>query len=163
MSALLQESPAVEAVAPPERFVAQVGLRLARHPEQPATQRALEIGWRLVPPSLVGAWAFGQTVFVMAGVVLLGLRLGLGGDVAARFLPASQQGWLTEILNLSDVGLNDVGRIILQMLSSGGPLGWVATLNLALLVLIGLLYFSWLASWWARRQRHRLGVRNNIT
>ncbi|UCC64420.1 MAG: zf-HC2 domain-containing protein [Anaerolineae bacterium] len=156
LAALLQESPAAENLTPPERFVAQVGLRLPRRPARPAWQRGLEMGWRLVPVGLLGAWAFVQAVFVVAGAVLVALRMGLGGDVAAELLPASQPGLgLTEIFSLSGTGLNDVGRMMLQVLSSGGPLGWSVTLNLVLLVVIGLLYWSWLASWWARRQQQR--------
>jgi hypothetical protein len=158
LAALLQESPAAGGLTPPERFVAQVGLRLPRRPERPAWQRVLETGWQLVPLGLLGAWAFVQAVFVVAGVVLVALRMGLGGDVTAGLLPASQPGlWLTEVFSLSGAGLNDVGRMMLQLLSNGGPLGWGVTLNLVLLVVIGLLYWSWLASWWARRQHGQHG------
>lgn len=145
--------------------MAQVGLRLPRRPVQPPWQRALEIGWQLTPVGLLSAWAFVQAVFIVVGVVLVALRMGLGGDVAAWLLrpelveglPASQQGlWLTEIFSLSGASLGDVGRITLQLLSNGGPLGWGVTLNLVSLVVIGLLYWSWLASWWARRQHRQL-------
>ena len=157
LAALLQESPAAENLTPPESFVAQVGLQLPRRPERPAWQRVLETGWRLVPVGLLGAYVFVQTVFVVAGVVLGALQMGLGEDVAAGLLPAAQQEpWLTEVFNLSGAGLNDVGRIVLQLLSNGGPLSWGVTLNLVSLVVIGLLYWSWLASWWARRQRRQL-------
>ncbi len=157
LTALLQESPVAEVITSPDRFVAQVGLRLPRRPVQPAWQRTLEAGWRLAPVGLLGAWAFGQTVFFVAGIVTGALRMGLGGYVVAGLLPAAQQGlWLSEIFSLSNVGLNDTGRIILQMLSNGGPLGWGITLHLALSAVIGLLYCSWLASWWARRQHHQL-------
>ncbi len=153
LAALLQESPAAGDLTPPERFVAHVGLRLPRRPEQPAWHRALEIGWRLAPLGLLGAWAFIQAAFVVAGVVLAALRMGLGGDVAAWLLPASQQEpWLADVLNLSGAGLNDLGWVVLQLLSDGGPLGWGVTLNLGSLVVIGLLYWSWLASWWVRRR-----------
>ena len=155
LAALLQESPAAGDLTPPERFVAQVGLRLPRRPERPAWQRAMEIGWRLAPVGLLGAWAFVQAVSIVAGVVLVALRMGLGGDVMAGLLPVSQQRlWLAEVFSLSNVGLSDAGRIMLRMLSDGGPLGWGITLHLALSVVIGLLYCSWLASWWARRQHH---------
>ncbi len=154
LTTLLHESPAAENLMPPERFVAQVGLRLPRRPAQPAWQRTLETGWRLVPLGLLGTWAFAQAVFIVAGVVMGVLRMGLGGDVVAGLLPASQQGlWFTD---LSGAGLNDVGRTVLQLLNNGGPLGWTVTLNLVSLVVIGLLYWSWLASWWARRQRRQL-------
>ena len=163
LTTLLQESPAAEGLTSPERFVAQVGLRLRRRPEQPAWQRALEAGWRLVPVGLLGAWAFVQAVFTVAGVVLTALRMGLGGDLVAGLLPASQQGLsLTELFSLSGASLSDVGQIALQLLSNGGPLGWGVTLNLASLAVIGLLYWSWLASWWARRQRGGENTANTI-
>jgi hypothetical protein len=157
LAALLQESPAAENLTPPERFVAQVGLQLPRRPERPARQRALETGWRLVPLGLLGAWAFVQAVFAVAGGVLVALRMGLGGDVVAGLLPVSQQGLsLSEILSLSGASLGDVGRMMLRLLGNGGPLGWGVTLNLVSLAVIGLLYWSWLASWWARRQHRQL-------
>jgi hypothetical protein len=155
LAALLQESPAARDLTPPEHFVAQVGLRLPRRPERPAWQRALEVGWRLAPLGLLGAWAFVQAVLIVAGAILAALRLGLGGDVGAAWLLASPgELGLAEVFGLSGAGLNDVGRVMLRLLSNGGPLGWGVTLNLGSLVVIGLLYWSWLASWWARRQ-HR--------
>ncbi len=157
LGTLLQESPAAEGLTLPERFVAQVGLRLPRRPERPAWQRALEIGWQLTPLGLLGAWAFVQAVFVVAGVVLVALRMGLGGEVLAGLLPATQPGLsLSQISSLSGASLGDVVRITLQLLGNGGPLGWGVTLNLVSLAVIGLLYWSWLASWWARRQHRQL-------
>jgi len=157
LAALLLESPAAENLTPPERFVAQVGLRLPRRPARPAWQRGLEIGWQLVPLGLLGAWAFVQAVFVVAGAVLVALRMSLEGDVVAGLLPASQQGLsLSETFSLSGASLGDVGRIMLRLLGNRGPLGWGVTLNLVLLVLIGLLYWSWMASWWALRQHRQL-------
>jgi len=159
LGTLLQESPAAEGLTPPERFVAQVGLRLPHRPERPVWQRALEIGWQLTPLGLLGAWVFVQVVLFVSGVVLGALQLGLGGDVATWLLPISQQGpSLSEIFSLSSASLGDVGPIMLLLLSSGGPLGWGVTLNLVSLVVIGLLYWSWLASWWARRQHSQRRV-----
>jgi anti-sigma factor RsiW len=156
LSALLGESPAPSELTPSERFVAQVGLRLPRHPEQPAWQRGLEIGWQLAPLGLLGAWAGVQALFAVAGWVLIALQMGLGGDAIASMLPVSPQGpWLADVFSLSDIGLNDVGQIGLNLLRDGGPLGWGVTLNLALLMVIGLLYWSWLASWWVRRRRQQ--------
>ncbi len=155
LTMLLQASPVAEGLTPSERFVAQVGLRLPRRPTQPAWKRTLEFGWRLTPVGLLGTWVFVQVVFIVTGVVRGALRMGLGGEVAAKLLPASQPGFsLTELLGSSGASLGDVGKLVMQLLSGGGPLGWGVTLNLVALVVIGLLYWSWLASWWARRQRH---------
>jgi len=154
LTELVREIPAAAEVTPPERFVAQVGLRLPRRPEQPAWRRALELGWRLTPFGLLGAWAFVQAVFVMAEVVMFALRLGLGGDAAAALLPTPQTGsGLSELLSRPVAGLNDVGRVVVRLMNHGGPLGWGIILNLAALAVIGVLYWSWLATWWVRRQR----------
>lgn len=153
LAALMQESTAAGDLTPPERFVAQVGLRLPPRQAAPAWQRALKIGWQLAPLGLIGTWAFVQAVFIVAGVVLGALRMGLGGDLAASTLPALQGGpGLGGLFGLSDASLTDPAQIALRALGNGGPLGWGVTLYLVLLVLIGLLYWSWLASWWAYRQ-----------
>jgi hypothetical protein len=47
------------------------------------------------------------------------------------------------------------------LLSIRAPLGWGITLNLVSLVVIGLLYWSWLASWWARRQHSQRRVQQH--
>jgi anti-sigma factor RsiW len=153
LTGLLQASPAAAGIAPPERFVAQVGLRLPRRPAQSPWRRGLEIGWRLTPLGLLGAWAFIQAAFVVASLVLLALRLGAGGDLIAGLLPTGSQAFrLVDMLSLSDAGLREVGQAALQLWEGGGPLGWGFTLNLVLSAVIGLLYCSWLATWWARRQ-----------
>jgi len=154
LTALVREIPAAEELTPPERFVAQVGLRLPRRAEQPVWRRALEFGWRVTPFGLFGAWAFVQAVFVVAEVVTFALRLGLGGDAVAALLPTPQTGpGLTELFSRPGAGLNDVGQVVLRLMSHGGPLGWGIILNLAVLAVIGVLYWSWLATWWVRRQR----------
>ncbi len=161
LTTLLQESPVPEGALPPERFVTQVGLRLPRRPTQPAWKRALEAGWRLVPAGLLGAWAFVQAVFIVSGVALRALQMGLGSDAAAELLPASQPApSLTELLSLSSASLSDLGQTALRLLANGGPLGWGVTLNLVALAVIGLLYWSWLASWWAHRQHRTLATRH---
>jgi predicted anti-sigma-YlaC factor YlaD len=156
LSALLTESPPVPDLTSPERFVAQVGLRLPRRPERSAWHRGLEIGWQLAPLGLLGAWAMVQAVFAVAGLLLIALQMGLGGDALAWLLPGPPQGTrLTAVFGLSDIGLNDVGQIALNLLSGGGPLGWGVTLNLVSLLVIGLLYWSWLASWWVLHRRQQ--------
>jgi predicted anti-sigma-YlaC factor YlaD len=149
LTALLQQSPAVEVWTSPERFAAQVGLRLPRRPAQPTRQRILETGWRLMPVGLLGAWAFVQAVLAVASTVLYAFRIGVGGIGGYRGLPPLGESWLTQIAHLSGTSLSDAGRLLLRLLSM---LTWTSVLNLIVLVVIGLLYWSWLASWWARQQ-----------
>jgi len=153
LAVLLQSAPAAEGLASPDRFVYQVGLRLPRRPAQPVWQRALNVGWRLAPVGLLGAWAFVQTVLVVAGVLGTAVQVGLGGDIAAGLLSVSQgASGESELGNLSGTGLSNLLPAALGVLRTGGPLGWGTTLAVALLILIGVLYWSWLASWWVRRR-----------
>lgn len=156
LTALLQQVAAPKSPTPPERFVAQVGLCLPQRPTQPTWQRALETGWRLTPLGLAGAWVVGQAVFVMAALVLGALRLGLGGSALASSLPAwASRPDLFEGWDLTGASLSDADQIVRQLLSHGGPLGWTITLYLVFLVVIALLYWSWLASWWVYGQRRQ--------
>lgn len=125
LSALLQENPVPTTLTPPDRFVAQVGLRLPRQQEGAGQQRVLRAGWQVIPLALFGGWVFVQALFIMVGLLLIGLSLGLG-DIVGQTIP----------------GTLDRNEILV----------WSAGLNFALSVLIGLMYLSWLASWWVGRQ-----------
>ena len=143
LSALLQASPAASHLTSPERFVARVGLRLPRHPAHPPWDRAASIGWRLTPVGLFGAYAILQAVFIVTGIVMLALRLG--GE------PARQSAaWFNSLGN----SLNDLAPIGLPALGGVLPVNWDVVLYLGLMAVIGLLYWSWLATWWVR-QHHR--------
>jgi anti-sigma factor RsiW len=152
ISALLRESPAPRRLTPPDRFAAQVNLRLPAAPEQPAWQRLLHIGWQAAPVALFAAWTFIQAAFLVAGAVFIAAQLGLGGSLAADLLQLSQGGGT----GIAASSLSDLWSAVLQTLSGGGPLGWGVTLNLALSALIAVLYASWLASWWVRGKQQRV-------
>lgn len=159
---LLREHPKAEAPTPPQRFVAEVGLRLPRRADRSPGQKALETGWKLVPAVLLGGLAFVQALFILTAVLLLGLRLGLGRDlIPSVFAPSHGATWLGELVTLSEPSMSEFGRVMIDLVRAGGPLGWGPTLYVAALVVIGLLYWSWLASWWARRRQQGLGVGEN--
>jgi len=156
---LLQESPAIEPVTQPERFVAQVGLRLPRRQEQPPTRKALELGWRLVPVGLLFTLVFAQTVFMIAGVLRLALWLGVGGDLVPYLFSASAGGpSLPSLATLSQASLSEAVATLWALVQSGGAWASLPALYLCLLVVVGLLYWSWLASWWTRRRHQRLSA-----
>lgn len=158
LSGLLQSVPPAYSL-PPERFVAQVGLRLPRRPEQPAWQRALERGWQMFPLGLLGTWAVAQAVFIVAGAALLAWRTGLGESLTAGWLPAWQSGsGLAETLNFSGA---DLGAFARQLFGQDWLVGWVVVLYLAFLFLTCVLYWSWLASWWAYQQHCQSQVEQN--
>lgn len=142
LSTLLQASPAASHLTPPERFVAQVGLRLPRHQAHPFWYRAASLGWRLTPVGLFGAYAVLQAVFIVTGIVMIVLRLG--GE-PARQSAAWFNSLGTDMNNLAPIGLPALGGVL--------PINWGSVLYLGLMAVIGLLYWSWLASWWVRRHQ----------
>jgi hypothetical protein len=164
LSGLLEESSAVERRTSPERFVAQVGLRLPRRQERPPAQRALEVGWKMVPAGLLFSLAFVHSVFLVAGVIQLGLWMGLGGEVGALLLPPSSGGLsLPDLSTLSQASVSGAIGTVWELVQSGSALAWLPVLYLCLLFVIGLLYCSWLASWWAHRRHRQLTASNHIS
>jgi predicted anti-sigma-YlaC factor YlaD len=154
---LLQESPAPERFTQPERFVAQVGLRLPRRQEQPPARKALELAWRLVPVGLLFTLVFAQTVFMIAGVLRVALWLGVGGDLGSYlFSTAAGAPSVPDLATLSQASLAESVASLWALVQSGGTWASLPLLYLGLMAVIGLLYWSWLASWWARRRHQRL-------
>jgi hypothetical protein len=164
LGAVLQEAPGVESRTPAERFVAQVGLRLPRRQERPPAQRALELGWRMVPAGLLFSLAFVQTVFLIGGLIQLALSMGLGGDLGALLFPSSSGGLsIPDVSSLSQANLLGAAEMTVGLVQSGSAFAWMPVLYLALLVVIGLLYWGWLATWWARRRHQQLTALNHIS
>lgn len=163
LSALLHESPAVETITRPDRFAAQVALKLPRRQVRPPAQRALELSWRMVPVGLLFVLAFVQTVFIVAGVIQVALWLGLGGDVAAVLLPSSAGGVsFPDVADLSQASLSSAFLTTIGLVQSGVSVAWLLVLIALMLVVIGILYWSWLASWWVRRRHQQLTASNGL-
>jgi hypothetical protein len=153
----------MDTVTRPDRFAAQVALKLPRRQVQPITQRALDMSWRMVPVVLLFVLAFVQTVLIMAGVIRVALWLGLGGDVAAALLPSSAGGIsLADVADLSQASLSEAFRMTVGLVQSGASLVWLVVLIGLMLVVIGALYWSWLASWWVRRRHQQLTASNGL-
>lgn len=152
MSSLLQESPAASDLMRPGRFVAQVGLRLPRRPEQTVTQRVLETGWRLVPVGLLGAWAFVQTVLIVVSGILLAQNFPATARLFSSILPSTSGGsWLAGWQCFAAAGTwVEAAWCVVRYI---GPLGWTIALSIVLFLSMALLYWSWLASWWVRHSR----------
>ncbi len=149
-SALLHESPPAADLMRSDRFVAQVELRLPSRPAQTSAQRALETGWRLIPVGLFGAWAFVQTVFIVVAGILLLQGFPVTANLFSAVLPStSGVSWLAGQQCFTDTGLGVVWCVADYVISLGG----ILVVGIVPLVVIGLLYWGWLAGWWLRRQR----------
>jgi len=153
VSHLLQVNPPAPVLTPPERFVAQVNLRLPRRQLQPAWKSTLEAGWRLVPFGLLVAWVFLQAVLLVSGLVTAAFRLGIATEQLAEVFPvAGPSAGLLETLPLTGASLTETFSGILGLLSNGGPFGWGLIIYIILTLVIALLYWGWLASWRIRRR-----------
>jgi anti-sigma factor RsiW len=152
LSATLHAAP-VPDFPSPERFAADVALRLPRKPVKPIRSRALEIGWWLVPVGLVVAWIFVSTTILLSNVVTAAGDFGLLDSASA---------WLAAGPSRANYAafLGQFGLL------AGNSLEWaemteaLTRTNVSQIfwqVSIALLYLSWLAIWWARHTRQGLG------
>ncbi len=166
LARLLQANPLPKGLTPPERFVAQVRLQLKPRPARPAWQSVLEMGWRFAPVGLLGAWGFAQAVLLVSVAVFVALGAGLGGNFATQWLPmqwlpSAHDLWAMQVLTLPLSGPETgIAETVLQFLGDGWLSTWsfaleISLLEIVLFVVIGLLYWSWLASWWVRQQHQR--------
>lgn len=153
LSALLQEFPEARDLTPVDKFTAQVGLRLPRKMKESQQEKVFRMGWQWVPVGLLATWVFVQTTFIVSGVINWALRFIPGMEQFTGFLQSDSQAEsiFAAASNLTGAGFTEIGQFGLDFLRGGGPLGWAVTLNLGLTIIIGLLYLSWLASWWVQK------------
>lgn len=74
LSTMLQMNPTMPGRTPPERFVAQVRLRVRPPVTSPAQPRQ-QAGWLLAPLIVLGLWAFLQAVLVLSHLIVVTLPL----------------------------------------------------------------------------------------
>jgi hypothetical protein len=150
LSNLLHTDPPATGLIPTETFIAQVNLRLPRKDAPQTWKRVLRRGWEAAPFGLLASLAFVQAVFIVAAVIMVGVQLTPGGNGLGILSagPASASAW--NVLALPAYNPLQLLQLLLDTVSKGGPLGWAFTIDLGLSAMIGLLYLSWLASWWVQ-------------
>jgi predicted anti-sigma-YlaC factor YlaD len=152
LSSLLKEIPEPALATSDAVFAAQV-LEQVRLPAPPWWQRALRAGWRYAPVLLFAVWAFFQAVSWVAGGLLAALDLLPGADAALGSLLPEAGADAPLLLDLLRFTLLDPSTsLALEGLSWLDSLVPLAAFNLLLLVLLGVLFLGWLASWWSYRQ-----------
>ncbi|MBL0347446.1 zf-HC2 domain-containing protein [Candidatus Villigracilis affinis] len=155
LSSLLHEVPAPEFISS-ERFASQVSLRLPHEQPRATKRKAQEMGWWMIPVSLLLLWVLIGTSEVVSEVISTADRFGLLtlGETPAWLAADSSTGTLWSG-TLEEFGL-----------LSGNSLQWAEltesfTRNklpqIVLQVAIALLYLSWIAIWWARQKRREHG------
>ena len=157
LSVLLEEAPSAQPPTSPDRFVAQVGLRLPRRPLKPLWQRAFQPVGYLVPLA-----AFMVMAFISASVWVNNLIAGV-----TWVLPKDQP--LVTALNdlqnvqpdtgidlpvsLPEYGLSELAGFSWERLGYGGW-GLDLTLSVLLPTLLALICLSWVAAWWATQRKN---------
>jgi hypothetical protein len=137
----------------PERFAADVALRLPRNPTKPMRRKALEIGWWLVPVGLIATWIFVSTVFLVSDMVEAANVFGLLNNTT-DWLVAGSSGGANYSAFLGQFGFLDMET--LRWFVSSESLARNMIEGIFWQVSIALLYLSWIAIWWARHRRRGL-------
>jgi anti-sigma factor RsiW len=151
LSAILAEAPKAKSLKSPEVFVAQVSLRIPRNKQPASWQRAFRLGWQLTPIGILFTWAFLQAGIIVTGIINLSLRALPESNQIKEFLLSQSDQSIFEIFATANRTPIDVGTFGLDFLEAGSLLSIFPTLSMGLTILTGMLYLSWLASWWIQQ------------
>lgn len=137
LSTRLHESPPAPTLTPPDRFVAQVRLRLPDR--QPMTERRwVKIGGVAFPMVLVGAWIFVQVIWLFITAALVVVELGGGASLGLQ----STQG--IELLRLLSGEWRSGPELLWALMQLEDIVRWLIFLPLQMMVTIAALYGLWL-------------------
>ena len=149
VSQLLHEVPTPD-FTPPERFAAQVSLRLPHSKPVTSARKALEIGWWMIPVGLLAAWVFINTAFLVNDMLSVANNFGLLTSVSdwMAFGTSNLAIWSTTLGQFGVLRGNTLDFAI-----STETFTRTSLPQLILHISIALLYLSWIAIWWARHRR----------
>ncbi len=152
LSSLLHEVPAPEFTSN-ERFVTQVNLLLPERRTARTRSRILELGWWMIPVSLLAAWIFISTSSLISNAVSAADNFGLLDNTTALISDSSESAVWTS--RLGQVGvLKGEG---LQVAETTESYARNVLPQFIWQVSIALLYLAWIAMWWARQTLHEQG------
>jgi anti-sigma factor RsiW len=152
---LLQACPMPEHAGSDARFARSVVRRL---PDRRATVLLpggdlFRVVWHALPFALAGLLAVGQAVLTVSGLVWLSLRAGALDSALLAFISTSVAPSRSLAGAIGGALTNNLSGAAAQVLGTISPLVWIGFGYFATLCGIGLLYWSWIASWWLRRKR----------
>jgi predicted anti-sigma-YlaC factor YlaD len=150
LSNLLQEAPEPEFISP-ERFAAQVSLRLPYSQPTLSRKKMLEAGWWMIPVGLLATWVFINTSFLVSDMLSVANTFGLLTGISNWIIPGAAD-WSAMLGQFGVLSGNsfDVATSTEIFTRTSLP-------QLILQVSIALLYLSWIAIWWARHRRQGIG------
>jgi hypothetical protein len=153
LSGLLHEVPAPEFTSP-EKFAAQVNLRLPHRQTATPENRIIEAGWWMIPIGLLATWIFISTAILVSNMISAATNFGLLHGTAALFVSGSPD---------TAYWTSTLGQFVFL---EGNSLRWFEITEsysrnvipqFVWQVSIALLYLTWIAIWWARRTRRGHG------
>jgi predicted anti-sigma-YlaC factor YlaD len=150
LSGWLQGVPAPEFTSP-ERFAAQVNLRLPHQQSTISQKKILEVGWWMIPVGLLATWIFMNTSFLVSDMLSLANSLGLLMGIS-DWMTLGVADWSTTLGQFGVLSGNS-----LDLAASTETFTRTSLPQISLQVSIALLYLSWIAIWWARRRRQEHG------
>jgi len=153
LSGILQEAPLPEPVSP-GRFASQIALRLPPRPVAPIRNKALEVGWWLVPVGLMTLWIFVQVTFALSDWISTGIELGFVRNTTGWVSFSSPQG-AQFTSALGEFGL--LGGSNLEWATWSESFTRTIFSQVTWQVSIAILYLSWIVIWWARRKPKGIG------
>lgn len=149
----LQEAPAAEFTSP-ERFAAQVHLRLPYSKPAPSSRNLLEVGWWMIPVGLLAAWGFIATTYLVNDLLSFATNFGWLSGVS-DWLWSGAPAAANWSMRLAQAGVLS-GRS-LELAVSTESFTRTALPQIGLQIAIALLYLSWVAIWWAHYRRQLTG------
>lgn len=153
LSATLQEA-AMPEFTSPERFAANVALRLPHKLNIPLHRKVQNISWWLVPVGLIATWIFISTAGLISDWITTANDLGLLSSAATWLVPGTPAAISYSDL-LGQLGFFDQGNW--QWLTLSESFTRTAISNVFWQVSIASLYLCWIAIWWTRHQQKGLG------
>lgn len=153
LSLMLQEDLIAAQFTPADRFAAEVAMQLPRRPLAARRQKLWQTAWKAIPVGLAGAWGFVQAVFLMAFLLFPMLQSGVFSSVMP-FLPEGSSTILSDVIGFASApGLEEIGRLVLRLVTFSDPAVQSLLIYLFLQFVIGLLFCAWLATWWLAREK----------
>lgn len=149
---VLQAYPVAERVDSKADFVRTVVRRLPERQTAgiPLSWDIFRVVWRALPFSLAGLLAVGQAVLIVSGLLWLSLRVGLLDSTRLTTLVTGVAPSTGLGPTIGEALANGVLGVVGPLIGAMSPLMWIGHGYFVGLCGIGLLYWSWLASWWLR-------------
>ena len=139
---------------PEERFAAQVVLCLPREQEKPFPEKAIQVGWWLIPVFLLSAGIVNHAIVAINNALQIASRMGWTPSAAAITIPT-----LT-LESLFSMLLNTLGSLLpasLQWFKITDHIIQLILSNFFLQLALGILYLCWITLWWINHTRQGSG------